>query len=102
MLASVYGGGLMRKFPGNARLGLTLFFTSPSLNRIISTEVDASPDDDRELAMLPEGIAELTRRWCVALNRSRGVNDFRPATREEVLACSIRRRDSVVQRRAAA
>jgi hypothetical protein len=93
----------MRKFPENARLGLTLFFRSPSLNKIMFAEVDASPVDDRQLAMLPEGIAELTTRWCVALNRSRGVNDFRPATREEVHAYyNIRRRDSVEQGRAAA
>jgi hypothetical protein len=93
----------MRKFPGNARLGLTLFFKSPSLNKILFTELDASPEDDRQLAMLPEGIAQLTHRWCVALNRSRRVNDFRPATREEVLAYyNIPRRDSVEQGRAAA
>jgi hypothetical protein len=93
----------MRKFPGNARLGLTLFFKSPSLNKIMFTEIDASPDDDRELAMLPEGIAGLNRRWCAALNRSRRVNDFRPATREEVLAYyNIPRRDSAERGRAAA
>jgi hypothetical protein len=88
----------MRKFPGHARLGLTLFFRSPSLGKILFTEI-ASPKDDGELAMLPEGIAELTKRWCVALNRSRRVNDFRPATREEVLAYyNVPRRDSVEQK----
>jgi hypothetical protein len=49
--------------------------------------VDVTPDDDGEVELLPEGIAELTRRWCVALNRVRKVEDFRPATREEVPAC---------------
>jgi hypothetical protein len=67
------------------------------------TELDASPEDDCQLAMLPEGIAQLTHRWCVALNRSRRVNDFRLATREEVLAYyNIHRRDSAEPRRAAA
>jgi hypothetical protein len=93
----------MRKFPDNARVGLTLFFKSPSLGKILFAEIDASPDNDRELAMLSEGIAELTTRWCLALNRSRRVNDFRPATKEEVLAYyDPRRRDSVAQARAAA
>jgi hypothetical protein len=83
----------MMKFPDNARLGLTLYFTSPSLGKIMFVEVDASPDDDGELELLPEGIAVLTTRWCAALNRSRGVGDFRPATREEVVA-GVRRHDS--------
>jgi hypothetical protein len=91
----------MRKFPDNARLGLTLFFKSPSLGKIMFIDVDASPDDDSEIEMLPEGIAELTARWCVALNRMRRVKDFRPATREEVLAY-IRRCDSIKQTRPAA
>jgi hypothetical protein len=83
----------MMKFPDNARLGLTLYFTSPSLGKIMFVEVDASPDDDGELALLPEGISVLTTRWCAALNRSRGVGDFRPATREEVVA-GVQRHDS--------
>jgi hypothetical protein len=45
-------------------------------------DIDASPDDDGEVQLLPEGIAELSRRWCAALNRRRNVKDFRPATRE--------------------
>jgi hypothetical protein len=61
----------MMKFPDNARLGLTLYFTSPSLGKIMFVEVDASPVDDGELGLLPEGIAVLTTRWCAALNRSR-------------------------------
>jgi hypothetical protein len=32
----------MRRFPANARLGLTLFFKSPSLGKILFTELDAS------------------------------------------------------------
>jgi hypothetical protein len=84
--------GLM-KLPGNARLGLTLYFRSPSLGKIMFIEVDASPDDKGEVELLSEGIAELTSRWCITLNRLRGVRDFRPATREEVVA-DARRSDS--------
>jgi hypothetical protein len=76
----------MRKFPDNARLGLTLYFKSPLLGEIMFVDVDASPDDDGEVELLPEGIAELTRRWCAALNRMHGVKDFRPATRKEIVA----------------
>ena len=75
------------KLPGNARLGSTLYFKSPSLGEIMFIDVDVTPDDDGEVELLPEGIAELTERWCVALNRIRKVKDFRPATREEVPAC---------------
>jgi hypothetical protein len=77
----------MMKLPGNARLGSTLYFKSPSLGEIMFIDVDVTPDDDGEVELLPEGIAELTGRWCVALNRMRKVKDFRPATREEVPAC---------------
>jgi hypothetical protein len=75
------------RLPGNARLGSTLYFKSPSLGEIMFIDVDVTPDDDGEVALLPEGIAELTARWCVALNRMRKVRDFRPATREEVPVC---------------
>src|ERR1700722_19877892 len=75
------------KLPANARLGSTLYFKSPSLGEIMFIDVDVTPDDDGEVDLLPEGIAELTGRWCVALNRIRKVNDFRPATREEVPSC---------------
>jgi hypothetical protein len=47
-------------------------------------DVDASPDDDGGVERLPEGIAELTGRWCAALNGMNKVRDFRPATRVEV------------------
>jgi hypothetical protein len=52
------------KLPDNARLGLTLYFKSPSLSQIMFIDVDASPDDDGEVELFPEGIAELSRRWC--------------------------------------
>jgi hypothetical protein len=91
----------MTKLPDNARLGLTLYFKSPSLGQIMFIDVDASPDDDGEVELLPEGIAELSRRWCAALNRRRRVRDFRSATREEVVAY-FQRQDSVDQRRAVA
>jgi hypothetical protein len=87
MLSSAYGGGPMMKLPGNARLGSTLYFKSPSLGEIMFIDVDVTPDDDGEVELLPQGIAELTGRWCVALNRMRKVKDFRPATREEVPVC---------------
>jgi hypothetical protein len=74
-------------FPENARLGLTLYFKSPSLGKMMFIGVDASPDDGGEVEQLPEGIAELTRRWRAALNRMHKVKDFRAATREEVVAC---------------
>jgi hypothetical protein len=89
------------KFPGNARLELTLYFKSPSLGKIMFIDVDASPDDDGEVERLSEGIAELSRRWCVALNRRRKVGDFRPATRAEAVAY-IQRQDGVNQQRTAA
>ena len=91
----------MAKLPDNTRLGLTLYFKSPSLGQIMFIDVDASPDDDGEVQLLPEGIAELSRRWCAALNRRRNVKDFRPATREEVVAY-VQRQDSVDRRRAVA
>jgi hypothetical protein len=91
----------MTKLPDNARLGLTLYFKSPSLGQIMFVDVDASPDDDGEVELLPEGIAELSRRWCAALNRRRRVRDFRPATRAEV-AAYFQQQDSVDQRRAVA
>ena len=91
----------MTKLPDNARLGLTLYFKSPSLGQIMFVDVDASPEDDGEVELLPEGIAELSRRWCAALNRRRNVKDFRPATREEVVAY-FQRQDGVDQRRAVA
>jgi hypothetical protein len=89
------------KLPDNTRLGLTLYFKSPSLGQIMFIDVDASPDDDGEVQLLPEGIAELSRRWCAALNRKRNVRDFRPATREEVVAY-VQRQDRMDQRRALA
>jgi hypothetical protein len=89
------------KLPENARLGSTLYFRSPSLGEIMFIDVDVTPDDDGEVELLPEGIAELTRRWCVALNRRRKVKDFRPAMREEVVV-HVQRRDGVDHRRAAA
>jgi hypothetical protein len=101
MLVLGYGGGIAMKFPGNARLGLTLYFKSPSRGKIVSIDVDASPDDDCEVELLSEGIAELTRRWCGALNRMHKVKDFRPATREEVVVY-VRRHDGVDQGRVAA
>jgi hypothetical protein len=82
------------RLPGNARLGSTLYFKSPSLGEIMFIDVDVTPDDDGEVERLPEGIAELTARWCVALNRMRKVRDFRPATREEVPVC-VQRHNSV-------
>ncbi len=88
------------RLPGNARLETTLYFKSPSLGKIMSVDVDVTPEDDGEVVLLPEGIAELTRRWCSALNRRREVKDFRPATREEVIA-HVQRNDSVDQGRAA-
>jgi hypothetical protein len=91
----------MTKLPDNARLGLTLYFKSPSLGQIMFVDVDASPDDDGEVELLPEGIAELSRRWCAALNWRRRVRDFRPATREEVVAYA-QRQDGVDQTRAVA
>jgi hypothetical protein len=87
MLSLAYGGGPMMKLPGNARLGSTLYFRSPSLGEIMFIDIDITPDDDGEVELLPEGIAELTARWCVALNRIRRVKDFRPATPEEVPSC---------------
>jgi hypothetical protein len=75
MLVLGYGGGIAMKFPGNARLGLTFFFKSPSRGKIVTIDVDASPDDDCEVELLSEGIAELTRRWCGALNRMHKVKD---------------------------
>jgi hypothetical protein len=89
------------KLPQNARLGSTLYFKSPSLGEIMFIDVDVTPGDDGEVELLPEGIAELTRRWCVALNRRRKVKDFRPATREEVVA-RLLRREGVDHRQAAA
>jgi hypothetical protein len=91
----------MTKLPDNARLGLTLYFRSPSLSQTTFVDVDASPDDDGEVELLPEGIAELSRRWCAALNRRHKVKDFRPATRDEVVV-HVQRHDGVTQRRAAA
>jgi hypothetical protein len=91
----------MARLPDNARLGLTLYFKSRSLGQIMFVDVDASPDDDGEVDLLPEGIAELSKRWCAALNRRRNVKDFRPATREEIVAYG-QRQDSVDQRRAVA
>jgi hypothetical protein len=91
----------MTKLPDNARLGLTLYFKSPSLGQIMFVDVDASPEDEGEVELLPEGIAELSRRWCAALNRRRRVRDFRPATREEAVAY-VQRQDGVDQRRAVA
>jgi len=88
-------------FPSNACLELTLYFKSPSLGKIMFIAVDAPPDDNSEVERLPEGIAELTKRWCAALNRRRGTDDFRPATRQEVIAF-VRQRNSVHQARAAA
>jgi hypothetical protein len=92
--------GLMATLPDNACLGLRLYFKSPSLGQIKVIDVDATPDDDGEVELLSYGIAELTRRWCAALNRMRKVNDFRPATREEVGAF-VRRQYSMDQRRTA-
>lgn len=89
------------KLPGNARLGATLFFKSPSLGEITFIDVDVTPDDDGEVALLPEGIAELTRRWRAALSRMRKVQDFRPATRREVTAY-VQRPEGVDQGRVAA
>jgi hypothetical protein len=89
------------KLPGNARLGSTLYFKSPSLGEITFIDVDVTPDDNGEVALLPEGIVELTRRWCAALNRMRNVKDFRPATRREVTAY-VQRPDGVDQERVAA
>ena len=89
------------RLPGNARLGSTLYFKSPSLGEIMFIDVDITPDDDSEIELLPEGIAELTERWCVALNRMRKVKDFRPATREEVPSC-VQRYRGVDPRRASA
>jgi hypothetical protein len=100
-LSSICGGGLMAKFPDNARLGLTLYFKSPSLGQIMFIDVDASPEHGGEVELLPEGIAELTTRWCGALNRMRKVKNFRPATRAEVLAY-MERHDSVGERRTTA
>ena len=74
-------------FPGSARLEATLYFKSRSLGELIFVEVDLTPSENGELEMLAEGIAELSRRWCAALNRMRKVNDFRPATLEEVPSC---------------
>jgi hypothetical protein len=91
----------MTKLPDNARLGLTLCFKSPSLGEIMFIDVDASPDDDGEVELLAEGIAELTRRWCAALDRIHRVKDFRPATRKEIVAY-VHRNNSVDQRRGAA
>jgi hypothetical protein len=101
MLAVDLRGGLMTKLPDNARLGLTLYFKSPSLGQIRFIDVDASPEHGGGVELLPEGIAELTTRWCGALNRMRKVKDFRPATRAEVLA-HVERHDSVGQRRVTA
>jgi hypothetical protein len=90
----------MAKFPDNACPGLRLYFKSPSLGQIKVIDVDATPDEDGEVELLSDGIAELTRRWCAALNRMRKVNDFRPATREEVGAF-VRRQYSVDKRQTA-
>jgi hypothetical protein len=87
MLSSAYSEGPIMRLPGNARLGSTLYFKSPSLGEIMFIDVDVTPDEDGEVELLPEGIAELTARWCVPLNRMRKVRDFRPATREEVPVC---------------
>jgi hypothetical protein len=76
----------MMKLPDNARLASTLYFKSPSLGKIMFVDVDVTPDDDGEVEPLPAGIAELNRRWCIALNRMRKVKDFRPATWEEIVA----------------
>jgi hypothetical protein len=89
------------KLPDNARLGSTLYFKSPSLGEMMFVDVDVTPDDYGAVELLPEGITELTGRWCVALNRTRKVKDFRPATREEV-ATYVQRRQSVDQERASA
>jgi hypothetical protein len=94
MLASFYCGGLTMKLPDNARLALTLYFKSPSLGKIVVIDVDASPDDDGEVERFSEGIAELTRRWCAALNGMHKVKDFRPETRMEV-GTYLQRRDYV-------
>jgi hypothetical protein len=83
------------------RMGSTLYFKSPSLGEIMFIDVDITPDDDSEIELLPEGIAELTERWCVALNRMRKVKDFRPATREEGPSC-VQRYRGVDPRRATA
>jgi hypothetical protein len=90
------------QLPGNARLGLTLYFKSPALGRVMFIEVDASPGDDGEVGPLSEGVAELTTRWCATLNRMRGVRDFRPATREEVVADLRHRYGDRPKRRTAA
>jgi hypothetical protein len=91
----------MMKFPCNAHLELTLYFKSPSLGKIMFIAVDASPDDMSECERLAEGIAELTKRWCIALNRRRGVHDFRAATRQEIVAF-VRQHNVDHQTRAAA
>jgi hypothetical protein len=91
----------MTKLPDNARLGLTLYFKSPSLGQITFIDVDASPEDGGEVELLPQGIAELSRRWCATLNRTHKVRDFRPAIRKEVVAY-VQRHDSVDRRCAAA
>jgi hypothetical protein len=101
MLPSAYGGGPMMKLPGNARLASTLYFKSPSLGEIMFIDVDVTPDDDGEVELLPEGIAELTKCWCVALNRMCKVKDFRPATQEEVPVC-VKRHSGVDTGRAPA
>jgi hypothetical protein len=88
-------------FPSNACLELALYFNRLHWERLCSFAVDASPDDNSEVERLPEGIAELTKRWCAALNRRRGTNELRPATRQEVIAF-VRQRNSVHQARAAA
>jgi hypothetical protein len=86
----------MMRLHDNVRLGSTPYFRSPSLGEIMFIDVDVTPDDEGEVEQLPEGIAELTRRWCVALNRMRKVKDFRPATQEEVVA-HVQRHRSVDQ-----
>jgi hypothetical protein len=89
------------KLSDNACLGLRLYFRSPSLGQITVIDVDATPNSGGEVELLSDGIVELNRRWCAALNRRRKVKDFRPATREEIGAY-IRRQHGLNDRRAAA
>ncbi len=91
----------MAKLSDNACLGLRLYFRSPSLGQITIIDVDVTPDADGEVELMSDGIAELNRRWCAALNRRRKVRDFRPATREEIGAY-VRRQHGLNLRRAAA
>jgi hypothetical protein len=55
ILSSAYDGGPIMRLPGNARLGSTLYFKSPSLGEIMFIDVDITPDDDSEIELLPEG-----------------------------------------------